>query len=457
MRKIRMKTFIVNRNTPDLAENQKRQIELMNERIPTLENEVIVYNCEEEPFQGKLNGHYKALQEHRDESCDYYWFNHPDLSFAVDMNCLSKLLTVIEKNPWIGVISPIHNTPYPNMRKEGYRWHPVAVCDYLSLLIRQSVIEKIGFLNPAFKYLWGAIQEYSYKVYKNGWCIAYGDIAKMHHFGGTTYGQKGTVSREEYIKNAKDFASKYFVENYGESWDEEFAEVIPDGIVNVYSIHRKMWEGRDAGVLRAALGNAFNITKKCINMFHIGDSKDMDQIRCHLGCGERKREGWVNIDIDNKVKPDFVADAKDLNMFEDEAVDEIECCHLFEHFTYPDAVTALKEWYRVLKKGGKLSLELPNLERCIEILCKKEAEEAEKYAMMEIYGNIPDIPKDGIAHVHKYGWTPETLTNELRKVRFSEIKQVPVTQTWRKATKYNRDMRLECIKCKSEFEGGGLI
>jgi hypothetical protein len=34
----------------------------------------------------------------------------------------------------------------------------------------------------------------------------------------------------------------------------------------------------------------------------------------------------------------------------------------------------------------------------------------------------------------------------LRKVGFSEIKQVPVTQTWRKATKYNRDMRLECIK-----------
>lgn len=102
MRAIRMKTFIVNRNTPDLAENQKRQIELMNKRIPSLDNEVIIYNCDEEPFLGKLYGHYRALQEYGDESCDYYWFNHPDLSFAIDMDCLSKLLTVMVTN---GILS----------------------------------------------------------------------------------------------------------------------------------------------------------------------------------------------------------------------------------------------------------------------------------------------------------------------------------------------------------------
>ena len=55
---LKMKTFIVNRNTPDLAENQKRQIELMNKRIPSLDNEIIIYNCEEEPFRGKCNGHH---------------------------------------------------------------------------------------------------------------------------------------------------------------------------------------------------------------------------------------------------------------------------------------------------------------------------------------------------------------------------------------------------------------
>ena len=169
-------------------------------------------------------------------------------------------------------------------------------------------------------------------------------------------------------------------------------------------------------------------------------------IRLYLGCGNKKKKGWVNIDIDDKVKPDIVADASDLNMFEDDAVDEIESCHLLEHLTYPGAVQALKELHRVLRRGGKLFLELPNLERCMEILCKKEGKDAERLAMIGLYGFNPDIEKYGIPLVHKYGWTPKTLGDELKGLGFSEIKQVPVTQKYRPATKYNRDMRLECIK-----------
>lgn len=177
------------------------------------------------------------------------------------------------------------------------------------------------------------------------------------------------------------------------------------------------------------------------------------RVKLHLGCGKRKRKGWVNIDIDEKVEPDIVSDVKDLAMFEDESVDEIDCCHLFEHLTYSDAVSALKEWYRVLKKGGKLSLELPNFRRCVEILYEnpnpfdwydEKDDVPQKYAMGGIYGWIPAIKK--IFQLHKYGWTPRTLTVELRKVGFTEIKQVPITQTWRKATKHSRDMRLECTK-----------
>ena len=129
--------------------------------------------------------------------------------------------------------------------------------------------------------------------------------------------------------------------------------------------------------------------------------------RLLLGCGNRKRKGWVNIDIDQKVNPDLVADAKDLNMFEDGAADEIECRGLFERSARLDQINALKEWYRVFRRGGKLSLELPDSET---------------------------------------SWTPETLTNELRKCGFREINEVPVTQKRRPATKYKRDMRLECIK-----------
>lgn len=194
---------------------------------------------------------------------------------------------------------------------------------------------------------------------------------------------------------------------------------------------------------KAVIRRSLKLLKKSARRYSIDAGS---ALRLHLGCGKERREGWVNIDVAEEVKPDIVADVRDLRMFTDESVDEIECCHLFEHFTYADAIDALKEWYRVLKRGGKLCLELPNFGRCIEILHNREGEDAEKYAMIGVYGFIPDIVRGGLAQVHKYGWTPETLQRELTNVGFRQVRQVPVTQTWREATKYDRDMRLECIK-----------
>jgi len=403
-----MQTFIVNRNTNDLAENQKRQIELMTGRISHLHNEIIIYNCEEEPFQGKLRGHYRALQEYQNRSCNYYWFNHPDLSFAIDMDCLLKLLTFMEKNPWIGVISPTEDSDsYQGMFKHGYRWHPVAACNYLSLLIRASVIEEIGFMNPDFIYCWGAIHEYSNKLYKNGWCVAYCDIAKMHHFGGTTYGKAGAVSRETYQKKAKEFARNYFIENYGRNWDKEFAKALPEGVINVYSAHKKQCEERQTCILRLILGKTFKyIMQRYLGRFCTID-KNRNSLRLYLGCGQEKRKEWVNIDIDKQVKPNIVANIQDLNMFEDEAAVEIECCSLFEHLNYSDVAEAVKEWHRVLRKGGKLSIKLNNSDS---------------------------------------NWEIKSLTNELRTTGFRALKEITTTQENLPAKKWTEAMRFEYIK-----------
>lgn len=391
MRAIKMKTLIVNRNTPDLALNQKRQVELMSERVPSLDNKVIIYNCEEEPFEGKLSGHSRALKQHEDGECDYYWFSHPDLSFAIDMDCLSKLVTFMEKNPWIAVISPTESKgTYINMLKRGYRWHPVAVCDYLSLLIRRSVIDKIGFMNPDFRYSWGAIHEYSSKVYGEGWCVAYCDLAKMHHFGGTTYGRKGMVSRDAYIRHAKAFARSYFGEHYGKSWDKEFARFLPGGVTNTYAKHRKQWErGKMLGLLFAALNYVGISVLTCLQ-------RSENPIRLQLQCSGKRKKGWINIDSDKKSRPSFVANVDDLNMFEDESVDDIDCGHVFEHTTDLDMAAVLEEWYRVLKTGGKLSL-----------TCDA------------------------------------TLADKLTKVGLGKTKQVPATQTCPKEMKY---VRLLCMK-----------
>lgn len=171
--------------------------------------------------------------------------------------------------------------------------------------------------------------------------------------------------------------------------------------------------------------------------------------KLHLGCGRKKRGGWINIDADKGVNPDIVADVKSLKMFENNSIDVIECCHLIEHLTYKDATDALKEWFRVLKKGGTLLLETPDLYRCVEMIYNKEPDEAFRYALIGIYGGgyLPDESRmDSVFQLHKSGWTSDSLTDHLKRVGFTKIEKVPITQTWRKASKYNRDMRLECVK-----------
>ena len=66
----------------------------------------------------------------------------------------------------------------------------------------------------------------------------------MKHLGGTTYGKvKGTISRDEYLLNAKRFAATYMRSHYGPNWDEKFSKVLTDDVVfNTYTKHKKRWE-----------------------------------------------------------------------------------------------------------------------------------------------------------------------------------------------------------------------
>jgi len=250
-------TIIAYRNTPDMVESQIIQIEKMLERVDA-ENDFVIVNMGvekhyfdtihiyEKEFKGKLYGHWIGLKSIKDkDKYDYYWFNHPDISFAVDMNCLPKLVRVMREVNRIGLLSPVQNPPhwFPDMYRKNRIWHPVGVCNYLSYFIRKDVIKKVGFMSPEFKYVRGAPIEYCYKIWKAGWMVAYCDIAKIFHFGGTTYGGKDTPSREEYLRKAVEFARKYFEDKYGKDWDKEFAKVLPDDAWRgIYTFHKRGWE-----------------------------------------------------------------------------------------------------------------------------------------------------------------------------------------------------------------------
>ncbi len=79
-------------------------------------------------------------------------------------------------------------------------------------------------------------------------------------------------------------------------------------------------------------------------------------MKLHLGCGKNYLKGYINIDVNKKIKADKYCDVIKLP-FKTNSVDEIRADHLLEDFE--DMKIPLKEWYRVLKKGGKLKITVP--------------------------------------------------------------------------------------------------
>ena len=79
----------------------------------------------------------------------------------------------------------------------------------------------------------------------------------------------------------------------------------------------------------------------------------------NLGCGFRKIPSLINVDACSICEPDVVWD---LNVFpwpwDDYTIDHIYAYHVFEHLD--DWWGALKECARILKKGGKLMMRVPD-------------------------------------------------------------------------------------------------
>lgn len=272
--------IIVNRDRADLVEELMEQLAGMTTNLsvdayvvemgsdPANVSRHSSLHYEDPEFRGKCYGHNVALRLARaNAQYRYYWVLMNDVRFA-DPASLDRLVSIAEAAPELAIISPTElDSGYPGSRpSEGQEFHLVSTCDYLGFLMRADAVEAAGFLNPQFKYSWGAIHELSYKLHQGGWRVAYCDRVIMKHLGGTTYGKtKNTVSREEYQRNAKAFCAKYFRTVYGRDWDRLFARALPPDVkINTFEIHRRLWEGDVAprGPVKRALGAVRNLLVK---------------------------------------------------------------------------------------------------------------------------------------------------------------------------------------------------
>tara|TARA_R100000805_G_C3616111_1_gene117795 strand:- start:354 stop:896 length:543 start_codon:yes stop_codon:yes gene_type:complete len=87
----------------------------------------------------------------------------------------------------------------------------------------------------------------------------------------------------------------------------------------------------------------------------------MQEVKLHLGCGKKDfGKSWIHIDGGN-FEHLHSHNIRELP-FEDETVDLIYASHVLEYFDRDEVLVVLREWKRVLKKGGILRLSVPNFD-----------------------------------------------------------------------------------------------
>lgn len=170
-------------------------------------------------------------------------------------------------------------------------------------------------------------------------------------------------------------------------------------------------------------------------------------LKLNLGCGDKILAGYVNVDVVEAragMRPDVVCDLHDLAPFADASADEILSVHVVEHFWRWEIAAVLREWVRVLKPGGRMIVECPNLLSACRTFLDNPAESAHEdergqRTMWVFYGD-PKW-KDPLM-IHRWGYTPESLRELLAEAGLEDVRQEPAQFKLREP----RDMRVVGVK-----------
>lgn len=171
-------------------------------------------------------------------------------------------------------------------------------------------------------------------------------------------------------------------------------------------------------------------------------------MKVNFGCGKKILDGWYNVDAelhpDAPRPPELLfemrfADGKLIEQLPlaDGCADELQSIHVIEHFHRFNVDALLSEFKRLLRPGGRLALECPNIEAACRNLL---AGMSDNMSMWPLYGS----PKSGNKFVsHLWGYTPKTLCELLSFHGFRDVREAPPMTHRARA---NRDMRVEAIR-----------
>lgn len=153
--------------------------------------------------------------------------------------------------------------------------------------------------------------------------------------------------------------------------------------------------------------------------------------RLNIG-GTEPREGWEILNIQPAEGVDHVGDARDLSAFAEETFDELYASHVLEHLDYHEEVlTALREWHRVLKAGGRLLVGVPDMDAMARLfLAKDRLTPDDQFLVMRMLFGAHGDPYD----YHQTGFNQDILVGFLTEAGYVRLRRVRTFGLFRDAS-----------------------
>jgi ubiquinone/menaquinone biosynthesis C-methylase UbiE len=146
----------------------------------------------------------------------------------------------------------------------------------------------------------------------------------------------------------------------------------------------------------------------------------------------KEYEGWDQdlLDIDPKVEPDILCDAKDMRKIT-KKYDAVFCSHNLEHFYRHEVPQVLGGFQHVLKNDGFAHIIVPDLSSLVEAIAKGGLDIDDPYYHLGdgtkisfhdvLYGWGRVMKQGNLFYAHKCGFTEKSLSRELTRAEFHKV------------------------------------
>ena len=158
--------------------------------------------------------------------------------------------------------------------------------------------------------------------------------------------------------------------------------------------------------------------------------------KLNIGAGGASMSGWLNSDIEPKLKDILYLDATQDFPIEDNSFDYIFSEHMIEHITYNDAKRMISECFRILKPGGVIRISTPDLSFLVD-LYKDNKSEVQTQFIRHSTDTWLDTPYSSVfvinnyvrAWGHQFIYDSEVLCNLLKQFGFAKINTFQVLES----------------------------